>query len=446
MSSLPPEPSARVPARGMEAFTFRDFRRYQLARLMVILGAEAQSVAVAWQVYSITHRAIDLGYTGLALFLPGLLFLLPAGHVADRFDRRQIILVCYGLQVFCTAALLLLTRAGVHTVMPIYIVLFFMGTARAFSGPASSALLPHLVPEHHFVNAVTWGGAIWQFSNITGPALGGILFTLPLTHWIPGTSLEGAGIVYVFTLGTLAWFLVLVASLNVRPGRMEHRAASLKVVMAGFQYMLHSPLLLGASSLDLFVVLLGGAAALMPIFAHEILHQGPRGLGLLRAAPAAGALMMSLTMTRFPLRRRAGLRLFVCVAIFGAGTIVFGLSRNLWVSLAALAIAGAADTISVIIRGSLLQLGTPPEMRGRVSAVNALFIGASNELGEFESGLTAQWWGAVRATVYGGIGALAIAGLWSVLFPRLRQADELTSEVLRPQPETSLPLPATPAR
>ena len=185
MSSLPPEPSARVPARGMEAFTFRDFRRYQLARLMVILGAEAQSVAVAWQVYSITHRAIDLGYTGLALFLPGLLFLLPAGHVADRFDRRQIILVCYGLQVFCTAALLLLTRAGVHTVMPIYIVLFFMGTARAFSGPASSALLPHLVPEHHFVNAVTWGGAIWQFSNITGPALGGILFTLPLTHWIP---------------------------------------------------------------------------------------------------------------------------------------------------------------------------------------------------------------------------------------------------------------------
>jgi len=430
----------------MEAFTFRDFRRYQLARLMVILGAEAQSVAVAWQVYSITHRAIDLGYTGLALFLPGLLFLLPAGHVADRFDRRQIILVCYGLQVFCTAALLLLTRAGVHTVMPIYIVLFFMGTARAFSGPASSALLPHLVPEHHFVNAVTWGGAIWQFSNITGPALGGILFTLPLTHWIPGTSLEGAGIVYVFTLGTLAWFLVLVASLNVRPGRMEHRAASLKVVMAGFQYMLHSPLLLGASSLDLFVVLLGGAAALMPIFAHEILHQGPRGLGLLRAAPAAGALMMSLTMTRFPLRRRAGLRLFVCVAIFGAGTIVFGLSRNLWVSLAALAIAGAADTISVIIRGSLLQLGTPPEMRGRVSAVNALFIGASNELGEFESGLTAQWWGAVRATVYGGIGALAIAGLWSVLFPRLRQADELTSEALRPRPETSLPLPATPAR
>ena len=426
----------------MEAFGFRDFRRYQMARLMAILGAEAQSVAVAWQVYSITHRAIDLGYTGLALFLPGLLFLLPAGHVADRFDRRQIILICYGIQVLCTTALLLLTLSGVHTVMPIYIILFFMGTARAFSGPASSALLPHLVPELHFVNAVTWGGAIWQFSNITGPALGGLLFTLPLTHWFPRTTFEGAGIVYTFTLATLAWFLVLVASLHVRPGRMEHRAASLKVVMAGFQYMLHSPLLLGASSLDLFVVLLGGAAALMPIFAHDILHQGPRGLGLLRAAPAAGALMMSLTMTRFPLRRRAGLRLFVCVAIFGAGTIVFGLSHNLWLSLAALAIAGAADTVSVIIRGSLLQLGTPPEMRGRVSAVNALFIGASNELGEFESGLTAQWWGAVRATVYGGIGSLAVAGLWAALFPRLRQADELTSEALRPKTETVEPLPA----
>ena len=436
MSPLPHQP----PTRGIEAFAFRDFRRYQLARVMVIFGAEAQSVAVAWQVYSITHRALDLGYTGLALFLPGLLFLLPAGHVADRFDRRQVILVCYGLQVFCTTALLLLTRAGIHSVFPIYVVLFFIGTARAFSGPASSALIPHLVSEEHFVNAVTWGGAIFQFSNISGPALGGILFTLPLTRWVPDTALEGAGIVYVFTLGTLGWFLVLVGSLHVRPGRMEHRAASLKVVMAGFQYMMRSSLLLGASSLDLFVVLLGGATALLPIFAHDILHQGPRGLGMLRAAPAAGALLMSLTLTRFPFRRRAGLRLFVCVAIFGAGTVVFGLSHNLWLSLAALAVAGAADTVSVIIRGSLLQLGTPPEMRGRVSAVNSLFIGASNELGEFESGVTAQWWGAVRATVAGGIGSLVIAGLWAGLFPGLRHADELTSEALRPR----TPQPASP--
>ena len=427
--------SPKQPHRGMEAFASRDFKRYQLARVAGILGAEAQTVAVAWQVYSITHRPLDLGYTGLALFLPGLLFLLPAGHVADRFDRRQIILVCYGLQVFCTAALLLLARAGLHTVYPIYAVLLFMGTARAFSGPASSALIPHLVPEAHFVNAVTWGGAIFQFANITGPALGGLLFTLPLTRLVPDSRLQGAGIVYVFTLGTLGWFLVLIGTLQARPGRMEHRAASLKVVLAGFQYVRRSSMLLGSFSLDLFVVMLGGAVALMPIFAHDILRQGPRGLGMLRAAPAAGAVMMSLVMARFPLRRHAGKRLFICVALFGAATVIFGLSHSLWLSLAALAVAGAADTISVIIRGSVLQLATPPEMRGRVSAVNSLFIGASNELGEFESGLTAQWWGAVRATVAGGLGALAVAGLWSVLFPGLRQADELTAEALRSEAE-----------
>ncbi|MGA3045709.1 MAG: MFS transporter [Terracidiphilus sp.] len=427
MDSLPPRPARR----GMEAFASRDFRRYQLARVAAILGAEAQTVAVAWQVYSITHRPLDLGYTGLALFLPGLLFLLPAGHAADRFDRREIILICYGVQFVCTIALLGLSRADSHDVFSIYVVLFFIGTARAFSGPASSALVPHMVPEKHFVNAVTWGGAIFQFANITGPALGGLLFTLPLLTWMPDTRLQGAGIVYVFNLGLLCWFLILVGSLHVRPGRMEHRAASIKVVMAGFHYLRRSPLLLGAASLDLFAVLLGGPAALMPIFAHEILHQGPRGLGLLRAAPATGALAMSLVMARFPFRRRAGLRMFVCVAIFGAAIIIFGLSRNLWLSLGALSLAGAADTISVIIRGSLMQLATPPEMRGRVSAVNSLFIGASNELGEFESGLTAQWWGAVRATVVGGLGTLAVAGLWTALFPALRRADELTAEALR---------------
>jgi MFS family permease len=401
--------------------------------MAVILGAEAQSVAVAWQVYSITHRAIDLGYTGLALFLPGLIFLLPAGHVADRFDRRQVIMACYALQCVCTIGLILLARNNSHNILAIYGVLFFIGTGRAFSGPASSALIPHLVPEIHFVNAVTWGGAIFQFANITGPALGGLLFTFPLTHFVPDSRLEGAGIVYVFTLATLGWFLVLVSTLRVRPGRMEHRDLSLNVLLAGFQYVRRSQMLLGSFSLDLFVVLLGGATALMPIFAHEILHQGPRGLGMLRAAPAAGAVVMSLFLARFPLRRFAGRWLFTAVSIFGAATVLFGLSHTLWVSLASLAVAGAADTISVIIRGSLLQLATPPEMRGRVSAVNSLFIGASNELGEFESGLTAQWWGAVRSTVIGGIGALAVAGLWSAVFPSLRRADELSSQSLRAQ-------------
>ena len=441
---MPDLPSEKPPRRGLESFASRDFRRYQLARVAVILGAEAQSVAVAWQVYSITHRALDLGYTGLALFLPGLLFLLPAGHVADRFDRRRIILTCYGLQVFCTAALLLLTRAGLRTVLPIYAVLFLIGMGRAFSGPASSALIPHLVPEKHFVNAVTWGGAIFQFANTVGPALGGLQFTLPLTRIIPNTRLEGAGIVYVFTLFTLGWFLVLVTSLSVRPGRMEHRATTLRVVLAGFRYVFHMPMLLGSFSLDLFVVFLGGAVALLPIFAQEILHTGPRGLGLLRAAPAVGALATSIVMARFPLQRKAGVRLFACVAIFGAATVVFGLSRSLWVSLAALVITGAADMISVIIRGSLLQLATPPEMRGRVSAVNSLFVGASNELGEFESGLTAHWWGAVRATMFGGVGSLVVAGLWSVLFPQLRRANELTSAALLGRQKTGAE-PATEA-
>jgi MFS family permease len=426
-------PSSPEPRRGLEAFASRDFRRYQLARGMVILGAEAQSVAVAWQVYSITHRAIDLGYTGLALFLPGLLFLLPAGHVADRFDRRHVILTCYSLQCLCTAALVMLARNNTQNILAIYAVLFVIGTGRAFSGPASSALIPHLVPETHFVNAVTWSGAIFQFANITGPALGGLLFTFPLTHFVPGSHLEGAGLVYVFTLATLGWFLLLVGTLAVRPGRMEHRELSLKVLLAGFEYVRRAKLLLGSFSLDLFVVLLGGATALMPIFAHDILHQGPLGLGILRAAPAVGAVTMSLVMARFPLRRRAGHWLFIGVSIFGAATVVFGLSHSLWLSLASLAVAGAADTISVIIRGSLLQLATPAEMRGRVSAVNSLFIGASNELGEFESGLTAQWWGAVRATVIGGVGALAVAGLWSAIFPELRNADELTSKSLRAQ-------------
>lgn len=432
----------KAPRRGMEAFASRDFRRFQLARTAAVLGWSAQSLAVAWQVYAITHSALDLGYTGLAQFLPGLLFLLPAGHVADRFDRRQIVLVCFTLQSVCTLTLFELTRRELHAVYPIYAILFFMGTGRAFSGPASTALVPHLVPESHFVNAVTWGGAVFQFATVVGPAIGGILFTLPLARVAPNLRLQGGGIVYLFTLATLVWALVLVGSLHVRPGRMEHRDLSLKVVLAGFQYMARMPLLLGAASLDLFAVLLGGAVALTPIFASDILHSGPRGLGMLRAAPAAGSVVMSLLLARFPFRHRAGVRLFVCVGIFGVATVVFGLSRSLALSLAALFIAGAADAVSVIIRGSLLQLATPPEMRGRVSAVNSLFIGASNELGEFESGVTAQWWGVVRATVFGGIGALLISGLWAFLFPSLLRADELTADALRPdraEPALSAP-------
>ncbi len=407
------------------AFLSRDFRLYQMARVLVIVGAEAQALAVAWQIYEMTHSALALGYTGLALFLPGLLFMLPAGHTADRFDRRAVILTCYSLQVLCTLGLFLLSWFGLPQVWPIYLILFLIGTGRAFSGPASSALIPHLVPKEHFVNAVTWGATIFQIANFTGPALGGVLYTLP----IPG-RLHGAAIVYLFMIGMLIWYLVLVGSLRVRPGRMEHRAISKEVLLAGFRYVMQKQILLAAISLDLFAVLLGGAVALLPIFAENILHAGPRGLGMLRAAPAIGALVVSLTMTARPITRKSGIAMLVSVAIFGAATVLFGVSTDVALSLAALFVVGASDMVSVVIRSAILQLATPPEMRGRVSAVNSLFVGASNELGEFESGVTAHWFGAVRAVVYGGIGSLMVTGLWTVMFPKLGQADELTAEAL----------------
>ncbi len=432
-------PSAREEpdSGGGSALQSRDFRLYQSARLLVILGAEAQSVAVAWQVYQITHSALDLGYTGLALFLPGLFFMLAAGHTADRFDRRNIILLCYMLQASCTAALLWFAlhgtghnAAGAVRVWPIYAVLLGVGLGRAFSGPASSALLPSLVPEKQFVNAVTWGATIYQVANMLGPAIGGLLFTLALPPAI--SRWNGAGIVYSFTLVMLLAFLVLIALIRVRPVRPEKKAFSARTVLAGLEYVWRTRILLGSISLDLFAVLLGGAVALLPIYAHEILHTGPQGLGLLRAMPSVGALAVSLTLLFFPIRRKAGALMLVCVGIFGAATVVFGLSRNLAVSLVALVMIGASDMVSVVIRSSILQLATPPEMRGRVSAVNWLFIGASNEFGEFESGLTASWWGAVPAVVAGGIGTLVVVAAATGLFPSLRRTDALTAESLRP--------------
>lgn len=423
--------------RAAAAFASRDFRHYQLARLLVIVGAEAQAVAVAWQIYQITHSALDLGYTGLALFLPGIIFLLISGHTADRYDRRRIILVCYGLQCVCTGTLFLLAWQGTRHVLALFAVLFLIGTGRSFSGPASSALLPHLVPKGDFVNAVSWGASIFQMANFVGPAIGGLLFTLPVQRWLPrsiGPRLAGGAIVYAFTLICLVCFLLLVGSLTVRPGRQEQRAMSTETILAGFRYMWRKKLLLGVTTLDLFAVLLGGAVALLPIFAQDILHSGPRGLGMLRAAPAFGALTVSMLLTWRPMKRQAGPKMLIGVALFGAATVVFGLSRYLWLSLAALFVVGAADMISVIVRSSMLQLATPQDMRGRVSAVNALFIGASNEFGSFESGVTAQWWGAVPAVIIGGMGAMAVTGLWTILFPSIRRVNRLTEQELMGAP------------
>ena len=416
---------SRVTMRG--AFRSRDFRLYQTARLLVILGAEAQSVAVAWQVYQLTHSALSLGYTGLALFVPGLIFMLPAGHVADRYDKRGVILVCYVLQAGCTVALLWVSLHRVGSILPIYGILFLIGMGRCFSGPAASAMLPLLVPKEDFVNAVTWGATIYQIANATGPMVGGLLFTATFAFL---GRLQGAPVVYVFTLAMLCGFTLLVASIKLHEAATRKKGFNARTVLAGLRYVAETKLLLGSISLDLFAVLFGGAVALMPIFAHDVLHAGAQGLGLLRAMPSLGALAVSLTMLFRPIKRQAGRLMLICVGIFGLATVVFGLSRSIWVSMVALLLVGASDMVSVVIRSSVLQLATPPEMRGRVSAVNWLFIGASNEFGEFESGVTAHWWGAVPAVVIGGLASLAVTGVCAVAFPALRRADKLTSESL----------------
>jgi MFS family permease len=413
------------------AWKSRDFRFYSAARVLGIMGAEAQAVGVAWQVFQMTHSALALGYTGLALFLPGLFFVLPAGHVADRYDRRAIIMCCYTLQLVATAVLLWLAVSGARNVWTVYGILFLIGIGRCFSGPAASALVPTLVPKEHFINAVTWGATVYQVSNATGPMIGGLLFTVAIGEWTGGklAALNGAPLVYCFTIACLVAFLILMSVVKPR-GAGEKKAFTMQTMLAGLRYVASTRLLLGSISLDLFAVLLGGAVSLLPIFASDVLHSGANGLGLLRAMPSLCALAVSLTLLVMPIKRRAGRTMLTCVGIFGAATVVFGLSRNLWLSCLALLIIGASDMTSVVIRSSILQLATPPEMRGRVSSVNWLFIGASNELGEYESGLTAHWWGAVRAVIIGGVASMTVTGLWSVFFPALRHADELTAESL----------------
>jgi MFS family permease len=412
---------------GTVAWQYRDFRLYSFARLCGIMGSEAQAVAVAWQVYQITHSALMLGYTGLALFLPGIFFVLIAGHTADRYDKRTVVLCCYTGQAIATALLLRLALHGTHNVWIIYGILFVVGTGRCFSGPAMSALVPTIVSKEHFVNAATWSATIFQLANASGPMLGGLLFTLSLSGRM--AKWQGAPVVYGFTLTLLLGYIAIFAFIKPR-GSAEKKGFTVQTMLAGLRYVAGTRLLLGSISLDLFAVLFGGAVSLLPIFAVDVLHSGTRGLGLLRAMPSVGALLVSLALLVVPLKRRAGRTMLVCVGIFGAATVIFGLSRNLYLSCAALFLTGAADMISVVVRSSILQLATPPEMRGRVSSVNWLFLGASNEFGEYESGLTAHWWGAVRAVVIGGAASMMITGLWSVFFPALREADQLTPESL----------------
>ena len=406
---------------GTAAFQFSGFRLYQIARFCIVFCTEMQSVAVGWQVYEITHRPLDLGLTGLVQFLPGVALFLLAGHVTDRFDRKNLLTLCYvGFAI--SSALLLLVALNVEylhhdgSVVPIFAILCLVGAVRSFSMPASRALLPQLVPEEQFQSAVAWNSSIFQFATILGPAMGGVLYAF----------FRGPAAVYATALsaGTIAALTTLRIKVQSPPRPRE--PFSLRTVFAGFRYIWDHKLVFGSISLDLFAVLLGGAVALLPVYAKEILVTGPWGLGLLRSAPGIGAAVMALLIAYKPIRRRAGATMLWCVAGFGVFTIVFGLSRNIVLSMISLFFVGAADMVSVVVRGVLIQIETPDEMRGRVNAVDMIFIGASNELGEFESGLAAQWFGAVPAVVLGGIGAIVVTVLWAWMFPQLRRADSLS--------------------
>jgi len=406
------------------AFRHRDFRLSLSGGLASVLGMQMQSVAIAWQVYDVTRRPMDLGWVGLAQVVPALSLSLVAGQAADRFDRRAILRICQLAQCACSLLLFYEAQRGVRSIAPIYAILVLLGAARAFNAPASQAFLPHLVPNEHFANAVTWSHSVRQIATVAGPAVGGLIYA---AAWgAPGVYAVCGGLsFFAFTMTTL---------IRARTGRMQSGATNLETLLAGVRYVWRQKILLGCISLDLFAVLLGGAVALLPVYARDILHTGPLGLGFLRAAPAIGAGAMGPVLAYRPLRRKAGDRMLVAVGVFGLATIVFGVSRSFVLSFAALVIAGAADMVSVVIRVTLVQLSTPAAMRGRVAAVNMAFINASNELGEFESGFTAALLGTVPAVLLGGAGTLAVVMLWAWLFPELRKLEDLTGAAPIPTP------------
>ena len=385
------------------------------ARFLSIVSSEMISVAVGWQIYGLTHRPLDLGLVGLAQFAPGVALFLISGHTADRYRRQSILRTCYAAFAVCSAILLTLALRGISTAWPIYAVLLANGAVRAFNGPTGQAFLPQLVKPEHFPNAVTWSASFFQTATILGPMTGGLIY---------GFAGSPAP---VFACATVAYCVAVALVSAIRPDVAPRKSSEEPVgmILDGLRYIWRSKLILGCMSLDLFAVLLGGAVALLPVFSSDILHTGAWGLGVLRAAPGVGAVGVAILLAHYPLRKKAGLSMLYCIGGFGVFTIVFGLSHSLALSLIALVFTGAFDMVSVIVRSTLVQLKTPDEMRGRVSAVNMLFIGASNEVGQFESGLTAQWFGAVPAVILGGAGTIAVVLAWSSLFPSLRKVDQL---------------------
>jgi MFS family permease len=429
--------TAGEPGHPRAAFRHRDFRLALLGSVASVVAMQMQGVAIGWQVYDLTHRPLDLGFVGLAQFAPAIVLSLFAGQTADRFDRRGILRICQLALGVCSLLLLLEARDPTPSVGRIYALLVLVGISRAFSAPASQALLPHLVPSDDFANAVTWTHSVRQLASMVGPALGGLIY---------GAAQSAAG-VYATCAALYVVAFSLTTLVATRTGRLATEAPTLDTLLAGVRFVWREKIVLGCISLDLFAVLLGGAVALLPVYARDILHVGPRGLGLLRSAPAIGAAVMGGYLAYHPLRRRAGPVMFIAVGIFGLATIVFGISTSFWLSLAALCVTGAADMVSVVIRLTLVQLSTPAAMRGRVSAVNMAFINASNELGEFESGVTAAFLGTVGAVILGGAGTCIVVLLWSYLFPELRALEALTaanraagdpalSPATRPLPDT----------
>ncbi len=399
-----------------------DLRRYLSARFIVSVATQVQTVAVGWQVFIVSGDPFDLGLVALSQFLPFIVLILPAGHVADRYDRRRVQLITYLLLAICAVALLLLALGGITDTGPVFAVMVLFGIARAFNQPTGQALLPNLAPIALFPRAVAVNSSLGQVATIAGPALGGTLV------------LFGVEVAYALSVVLLVVGVVLVAGL--RGGGREEASTepvSWSTLLSGVRFVRSRPIVLGSISLDLFAVLFGGATALLPIYAGEVLDVGPVGLGVMRAAPAAGAGVLATVVAVRPLRRGVGRWMFGGVVAFGVATIVFGISTSLPLSLAALVVMGAGDMVSVYIRHLLVQLETPDEIRGRVSAVNSVFIGASNELGEFESGVTAAWWGIVPAVVVGGAATLAVAGAWVRIFPVLWRLDHFPE----PRPEVA---------
>ena len=391
----------------------RSFRLFWLASVASTIALQMQIVAVGWQVYQLTHSPFDLGIVGLVQFIPSLFLVFVVGHVADRHDRRQVARFSILVEAIAAGLLAAGSLGGWLSKEAIFAIVFVIGAGRAFSKPTMSAMLPTLMQPSLLPRAVAGSASATQVAIIIGPAIGGFLYV------------AGPSAVYITSCILFVLCSVLVSMIKVETPPAKRENATLKSVFAGIAYIRSKPAIFGAISLDLFAVLLGGATALLPVYAHDILHTNSVGLGLLRSAPAVGALSVAIFLARNPLKGRIGRTMFIAVGIFGLATIVFGLSQSFVVSLLALVVLGASDMISVVVRSTFVQLETPDEMRGRVSAVNSVFIGTSNQLGEFESGLTAAWFGAVPAVLIGGIGTLVVVALWIRLFPQLFHVDRL---------------------